>query len=66
MIALQELKNEVKNLPKQDFNQFRNWFLDYENNKWDKEIEEDIYSGKLDDIMNNAKKDFKNGKYETL
>lgn len=66
MIALQELENEVKNLPKQDFNQFRNWFLDYENSKWDKEIEEDIYSGKLDDIMNNAKKDFKNGKYETL
>lgn len=66
MIALQELENEVKNLPKQDFSQFRNWFLDYENNKWDKEIEEDIYSGKLDDIMNNAKKDFQNGKYETL
>ena len=66
MIELQELENEVKNLPKQDFNQFRNWFLDYENSNWDKEIEEDIYSGKLDDIMNNAKKDFKNGKYETL
>ncbi len=66
MIVLKELENQVKNLPKKDFNEFRNWFLDYENTKWDNEITKDIHSGKFDDMMNNAIKDFENGKYETL
>jgi hypothetical protein len=48
MSKVEELEMAVSALPEQDYSQFRRWFLERDWEKWDREIEEDAASGKLD------------------
>ena len=66
MTMLIKIEEEVKNLPEQEFNKFREWFQDYESKKWDAEIEDDIKQGRLDSLAEEAINDFKNGKYRYI
>ena len=45
-----------------DLVEFRSWFLDYDADIWDKEIEEDYRNGKLDDLISEAIQDYQDGK----
>ncbi len=62
MITLEEIKSAVKHLPQNEYRRFRNLFDKYESNQWDKKIEADVKSGKLDEIANNALNDYHSGK----
>ncbi len=66
MTMLVKIEDEVKNLPKQEFDKFRNWFLNYEFQQWDRQIEDDSQLGKLDHPASLAINDFKNKQYKTL
>ena len=66
MQTLHELENLVARLSADDFVKFRNWFLEYEQAKWDARIEEDIKNNKLDVFADKALQDFRNGKHSTL
>ncbi len=48
MLAVQEIEKEVLTLPKKDYSDFREWFFNHDSEKWDEEIKEDIESGALD------------------
>ena len=45
-----------------DLMEFRTWFLNYDADLWDEEIEEDYHSGKLDDLISEAIQDYQEGK----
>jgi hypothetical protein len=66
MKDLSEIEKSVAKLPENDFAKFRQWFWEYENEKWDARIEKDIAGKKLDGLASKAKTDFNNGKYRTL
>ena len=66
MTMLVKIEEDIKNLPDNEFSQLRQWFQDFESKRWDKQIENDINSGKLDDLAKNAINDFKNGKFKTI
>ena len=66
MTMLVKIEEDIKNLPDDEFSQLRQWFQDFESKRWDKQIENDINSGKLDDLAKNAINDFKNGKFKTI
>ena len=66
MISLQTIEEEIQNLPEQDFILLREWFQNFDSKKWDDQIETDAKSGKLDDLVNSAMLDFKNGKYKAI
>lgn len=42
MSEVEELESRVQSLPKEEFSEFRNWFLELENELWDKEIAADF------------------------
>jgi hypothetical protein len=66
MTELLEIESKITSLSQEDLSSFRNWFLDYDNQIWDKQFEVDVMSGKLDDLASRALLEFRNGKYSTL
>lgn len=66
MTEVEELEARVKNLPKNEFNQFRDWFVEFENEIWDKQIAADFRAGKLNRLIENAKQEMAQGKAREL
>jgi hypothetical protein len=66
MDNLLKLEDSVTKLSMVDFKQFREWFFEYENEKWDNAIASDIESNKLASLAKQAIQDFKDGKFAKL
>lgn len=54
MSRLEELEKAVASLREEEYGQFRQWFLDRDWDRWDREIEEDSKAGKLDFLVREA------------
>jgi hypothetical protein len=57
-----EIKEAIKNLSKNELIDFLDWLNDYREAIWDQEIEEDMKLGRLDHLISEAKKEFREGK----
>ena len=66
MKNLSEIEQSVAKLQENDFAKFRQWFWEYENEKWDKRIEQDIADKKLDTLASKAISDYNTGKFKSL
>ncbi len=66
MSELEQLEQQVLNLPPQDLAQFREWFLELDARLWDQQIEADLKGGKLDARIEEARAEFKIGKARKL
>lgn len=66
MAKIQEIEKAISNLTPEKLSQFRAWFEEFDAVTWDKQIEEDAKSGKLDAITEKAISDFKKGRFNTL
>jgi len=66
MQNLNDLESSVLKLSDADYAEFRKWFLDYENERWDIQLEKDIKEKKLEDLANKAIENFKQGKYKKI
>jgi hypothetical protein len=66
MTTVAEIQSAVRALPEQQFDQFSSWFDNYEEEHWDRQIENDQKSGALLDLINKAKYDFEAGKCTRL
>ena len=62
MSDVRALERAVEKLTSSDLMEFRSWFLNYDADLWDKEIEEDYLSGKLDNLISEANQDYQEGK----
>lgn len=49
MLSLQSIEEAITQLPSSDLAELRDWFLEYDSKVWDKKIENDANSGKLQD-----------------
>lgn len=66
MIKIRELEKDVLSLPEKAFVRFSAWFHKIEAEKWDREFEKDVFSGKLVRFANKALKDFEKEKCKEL
>jgi len=66
MSNLSDIEQSVSQLPDEEFARFRQWFLEFENKKWDLQIEQDINENKLSIMANEAVADYKKGKFKPL
>ncbi len=66
MQAVQELRLAVTQLSADELARFREWFDEFDAKAWDKQFEEDVKSGKLDRLANQAIADFRAGKCKEL
>ena len=61
MPDVKALEEAVKALPPQDLAAFRRWFADFDLAAWDRQLEVDADSGKLDALLAEADEDYKAG-----
>ena len=62
MSAAQHLEEQVKRLCAEDLREFRQWFLEWDSDEWDCQIESDAQAGKLDALAAEALTEYDAGK----
>ncbi|KAF0107169.1 MAG: hypothetical protein FD146_2010 [Anaerolineaceae bacterium] len=50
-MTISEIKQAITQLPPQDLSRLRAWFEEFDAQMWDKQIEEDAKSGRLDQLL---------------
>jgi hypothetical protein len=63
---IQKLETEIRELTRSELAAFRQWFQEYDATLWDRQIEEDALSGKLDRLAEKALADHKAGRTKEL
>ena len=66
MSTLEEIEAAVQQLPPAKRAQFRAWFLSFDASNWDQQMEDDMSTGKLDWLANEAISDNQAGRYSEL
>lgn len=66
MTKVEKIENEVKQLNQDELAVFRDWFRKYDSDEWDRQIEEDVRSGKLDRLAKEALAAHKAGRTKEL
>jgi hypothetical protein len=66
MTTIQEIKSAIGSLSHQEYMQLLGWIHDQDWTEWDKQIEGDIASGKLDFLADEALEAKKNNKLRAL
>jgi hypothetical protein len=51
MPKVEEIVSSIESLPKEEFGRLRDWFYERDWERWDRQIEEDSESGKLDFLV---------------
>jgi hypothetical protein len=50
MVTLSEIEAAIRQLPEGDIRQLAAWIQEYLDDRWDRQIERDLKSGKLDSL----------------
>lgn len=66
MSTLKEIKSAVQQLPPAKRAQLWAWFLSFDASAWDQQMEDDMYTGKLDWLANEAISDSQAGRCSEL
>ncbi|MBT8421417.1 MAG: hypothetical protein KJO08_11245 [Gammaproteobacteria bacterium] len=60
------LENRVERLDNHSFSRFREWFIEFDNSRWDKKLEMDSNAGKLDFLIDAALAEHRAGETRDL
>jgi hypothetical protein len=66
MTTLEKLELAITELPEEEYQQFRHWFLKRDWERWDQQIVDDFRAGKLDFLVEEALDAKKEGKLRDL
>ena len=61
-IIIEEIEKAVSQLPPDDLARFRSWFEEFEATRFDRKIEQDAASGRLDRLAEQAVADYRQGR----
>lgn len=61
MSTVPEIERAIQELPPKELARFRDWFAEFDAGQWDKQIEEDVAKGRLDQLADEALDDLKKG-----
>ncbi|HJY76755.1 MAG TPA: hypothetical protein VKE95_08990 [Burkholderiales bacterium] len=62
MSELEEIEQRIRKLSPEELAKFRAWFVEFDHLLWDRQIEADSKTGKLDKLAAEALADYKAGK----
>jgi len=54
MIQVETIEQYIEELDDNSFAKLRDWFIEFEQTRWEKKIEQDSNAGKLDCLINSA------------
>ncbi len=60
-MTIRDIEHAITKLPTRELATFRAWFHKFDANTWDKRFEQDVKTGKLDTVADNAIEDYKKG-----
>lgn len=66
MTTVETIEEQIAELDNASFSKLRDWFLEFDQSRWDKEIEVDSNAGKLDFLINAALDEHRAGKTRDL
>ncbi|SJM93596.1 hypothetical protein [Crenothrix polyspora] len=66
MNTIEAIEQQIENLDENAFVKFREWFLEFDQSRWDKQIEADSNAGKLDFLIDAALAEHQVGKTRDL
>jgi hypothetical protein len=66
MSTIHEIEDAIRNLPAEGLVEFRAWFAEFDAATWDREFEEDVAAGRLDDLAAEALRDLREGRCTEL
>ena len=66
MKNVKRMEDEIKQMPNEELAFFRNWFLEYDAQVWDEEIERDVPAGKLNALANKARQEHRSGETKEI
>jgi hypothetical protein len=66
MTTIEKIEHNVKRLNPEELAAFRRWFAEFDADQWDRQIEEDVNSGKLDKLAQQAIEAHKAGRTKPL
>ena len=66
MAQIVEIKKEIEQLPEHEYINLRQWFAEKDWGAWDKQIQADVTSGKLDFLAKEALQEKNNDKLKDL
>ena len=66
MTKLEKIEQSVSELSDAELKAFAEWFAELQWERWDRQIEEDVASGKLDGLAEEALADFEAGRTRPL
>ena len=66
MNTIQEIEDAIRKLPGEDLAAFRAWFAEFDAAAWDRQFEEDVAAGRLDEPAEEALRDLHEGRCTDL
>lgn len=66
MSHLQEIERAVSQLSAEELADFRVWFAAFDAEQWDRQFEEDVAAGRLDDLAQRALQHLREGRCTDL
>jgi len=66
MTKLEQIEKEVESLAPEELAAFRAWFAEYDWKMWDRKLEQDVATGKLDRFAVEALEDYERGETTEL
>jgi len=66
MGEIERLEEQIQRLQPSELAKFRTWFLEFDAEVWDRKIEADTRSGKLGELLAEARSEFESGKSREL
>ena len=62
MTTVQEIEQAIRSLSPEEFTEFRLWFAELDAQIWDRELENDVASGRLEALAQKALDDLRQGR----
>jgi len=62
MSIVQEIQNAIRTLPAEDLAALRAWFAEFDADAWDRQFEQDVAAGRLDELAEEALQDLREGR----
>ena len=60
-MSVKEIENAIVKLPSKEVTELMSWLLEHHAELWDKQIEEDLDSGRLDALLAEVDKEYEAG-----
>lgn len=66
MSTVPEIEQAIAQLEPRDLAKLRQWFAEFDAARWDRQIDDDVAAGRLDNLADEAIDDLKNGRCRDL